>query len=227
MAPEKVLCEFVNDKANTFLAVSKLLSKFESVDRSRGAKEVVQRLNTLFCGISGFDKSVKRESKERSTFLNFPLVWDTGASCGLTLFCTDFIGYVECSIPVKDITRSNMVIGIGATLHKFECQGKLIYLSCLFYHLPSAEIFLFSPQTYHTLYGGHSIVFDDWVVMMINHLSIEIPINGEAGNVPMIYNSSCSAAEVKKSGILIRPALPPHERKVAMMGSSVSNNFTN
>ena len=39
---EDVLCKFVNDRANTFLVVSKLLSNLESVDRSTGAEEVVQ-----------------------------------------------------------------------------------------------------------------------------------------------------------------------------------------
>ena len=100
-----------------------------------------------------------------------------------------------------------------------------MYLLCLSYHFPSAEIRLFSPQTYHTLYGGHNTVFGDRVVMIIDHLSINIPINSEAGNVPMIHNTSCSATEVKKIGPLIRSALPHYTRKVAMMGSSVSSNF--
>ena len=90
-----------------------------------------------------------------------------------------------------------MVVGIGTTLHKFECEGKPMYLPCLFYHLPSAETHVFSLQTYHTLYDGHSTVFGDRVVMIIDHLSINIPINGEAGKVPMIHNTSCSATEVK------------------------------
>ena len=63
------------------------------------------------------------------------------------------------------------------------------------------------------------------MVMMIDHLSINIPMNGEAGNMSMIHNMSCSAAEVKESGPLDMSALPPYERKVDMMGSSVSSNF--
>ena len=118
-----------------------------------------------------------------------------------------------------------MVVGIGTTLHKFECEEKPMYLSCLSYHLLSAAICLFSPQTYHTLYGGHSTVFGDRVVMMIDNLSINIPINGEAGNVPMIHSTSCSAAEVKESGPLVRSALPHYERKVDMIGSSVLSDF--
>ena len=123
------------------------------------------------------------------------------------------------------ITRTNMVVGIRTALHKSECKGKPMYLPCLSHHLQSAEICLFSPQTYHTLYGRHSTVFGDRVMMMIDHLSINIPINGEAGKVPMIHNTSCSATEVKEIGPLIRSALLHYERKVDMMGSSVSRNF--
>ena len=41
----------------------------------------------------------------------------------------------------------------------------------------------------------------------------------------MIYDSYCSVAEVKKSGPLVRSALPHYERKVDMMNNSVSNHF--
>ena len=85
VVPYKVMCMFVKGKADVFLTGTRLLSKFESDDRSREAEEVVQRLNT-FRGIFGFDKDGKRELKKRSTFLNCPLVWDTGASFGLTPF---------------------------------------------------------------------------------------------------------------------------------------------
>ena len=37
VVPEKVLCKFINDKGNTFMAVSKLLTKFEPSDRPKGA----------------------------------------------------------------------------------------------------------------------------------------------------------------------------------------------
>jgi hypothetical protein len=46
------------------------------------------------------------------------LIWDTGASFGLTLFWSDFIDYVKCKIPVRDVTKVNKAIGIGTTLHK-------------------------------------------------------------------------------------------------------------
>jgi hypothetical protein len=38
VVPEDVMCKFVSDRANTFVVVSKLLSKLESADRSKGAE---------------------------------------------------------------------------------------------------------------------------------------------------------------------------------------------
>ena len=61
--------------------------------------------------------------------------------------------------------------------------------------------------------------------MMIDNLTIAIPISSDARNVPMAHNSSCNASEAKNIGPLVRSALPHYERKVDMMGSSVSRNF--
>jgi len=45
---------------------------------------------------------------------NTMLVWDTGASIGLTPFCSDFIDYLPLGgITVKDIAPANTVLGIG------------------------------------------------------------------------------------------------------------------
>lgn len=99
----------------------------------------------------------------------------TGASFGLTPFCGIFMDYVESSIPVNDISRTNMVVGIGRTLHKFaDSDGEIVHLPCLAYHLPSAKIHLFSPQIYHTLYGSHSAVFGSKVMKFIDMLWITI-----------------------------------------------------
>ena len=106
----------------------------------------------------------------------------------LTPFCQDFIDYTECSIPVNDIARTNTVIGIGTTLHKFKVDGEDIFMPCLSYHLPLADVRLFSPQTFHTLYGGHSTVFGDKVEMFIESLFIGVGINREASNVPMVFD---------------------------------------
>ena len=42
IVPEEVLNKFVENRANTFLAASKLLAEFQSADRSPAAEEVVQ-----------------------------------------------------------------------------------------------------------------------------------------------------------------------------------------
>ena len=56
------------------------------------------------------------------------LIWDTGASAGLTPFHSDFIDYVECEIEVWDITKVNKVVGIGTTLHRFvNTKGNNVY----------------------------------------------------------------------------------------------------
>ena len=111
------------------------------------------------------------------TFDNCVLVWDTGASFGLTSFRFDFIDYVECQLPVEDISKTNIVIGIKATLHKFMVNGEPIWLPCLSYHLLSTEVCLFSPWTYHTLYGGHSVVMGDKVDMFVGQHKIIVNID--------------------------------------------------
>ena len=80
VVPEDVLNEFVAERADTLLAASRLKSKLESADRSSGAEEVFRRLN-LFHGIFHLHRASKR-----CTYFDCPLVWDTGASFGLTPF---------------------------------------------------------------------------------------------------------------------------------------------
>jgi hypothetical protein len=75
------------------------------------------------------------------------LIWDMGASFGLTPFQSDFIDYVVCTIPVWDITKVNNVIGIGTTLT--DTKGLPVYLPCVSYHLPQMDVHLFSLHTYH------------------------------------------------------------------------------
>ena len=75
------------------------------------------------------------------------LTWDTGASAGLTPFCSDFIDYVECEIDVWDITKVNKVVDIGTTLHRFvDTKGNDVYLPCVSYHLPSSDAVCFLPR---------------------------------------------------------------------------------
>jgi hypothetical protein len=111
-----------------------------------------------------------------------------------------------------------MVIGMGTTLHKFSIKGEPIWLPCLSYHLPNAEVRLFSPQTYHTLYGGKRDVFGDRIEMNNRNKTITVPIVREGANVPIINNSAVSTSEMQKIGPHVRSALSHIERKINFMG---------
>ena len=74
------------------------------------------------------------------------IVLDTGASFGLIAFKSNFIDYVNCNIPVKDVTKVNTVIGIGLTIHKFaDTNVKYVFLPCISYHLPTTDVKLLYP----------------------------------------------------------------------------------
>ena len=108
-----------------------MMKKFDSIEHGKNAAEVVHLVHK-------FDVSLELGAvNKHATLWNCPLAWDTGASFGLTPFRADFIDYVECQIPVKDISKTNIVVGIGTTLHKFMIEGEPIWLPCLSYHLPT------------------------------------------------------------------------------------------
>jgi hypothetical protein len=221
VVPDELLDEFCSVRGGTFLGAVKLMNSFGSLSLEEGADNTVRRMNLLRVG---YEASDGRELR-RVTFKNCPLVWDTGASFGLTPFRGDFLDYVECKITVRDISKQNTVIGVGTTLHKFKIDGQDIFIPCLSYHLPSAEVRLFSPQTYHTLYGGHSVVGGDYIEKFIDNLKIKIGIDKEASNVPMIHDCSVSAEEMKQHGPFIRSALPQYERKVDFLGGWSSEHY--
>jgi hypothetical protein len=92
------------------------MNKFEHISLAEGAQATVGRLHTF---VTNLGLNSTNHSKQRKTAKDCPLVWDTGASFGLTPFRSDFIDYTACEIPVNDIARTNIVIGIGTTLHRF------------------------------------------------------------------------------------------------------------
>eukprot|EP00956_Cyclotella_meneghiniana_P015030 scaffold22790_cov42-Cyclotella_meneghiniana.AAC.2 len=135
LIPEEALNKFCADRADSFLTTTKLLHKFNNMSLFDGAKSTVQRANLFHSA----DNNVTNRASN-ITFKTCPLVWDTGASFGLTPFRGDFIDYTECSITINDIARSNQVVGVGTTLHKFKHNGSYIFIPCLSYHLPTANI---------------------------------------------------------------------------------------
>ena len=101
-------------------------------------------------------------------------------------FRSDFIDYVEAEIAVKDVTKVNIVIGIGTTLHKFrKDKGNIVFLPCVLYHLPTTDVRLFSPQTYHQMHGGYSRINGDCVKINLKNNKIVIPIRREQANLPI------------------------------------------
>ena len=93
-------------------------------------------------------------------------------------------------------------------MYKFVAtNGDLLYLTGLVYHLDTAYICLFRPQTYHQLYGGSITVDGDKVVMKLKQQpditfqhDIEIPTNKKNTNFSMIHNIACSDAEKRELG---------------------------
>jgi hypothetical protein len=143
----------------------------------------------------------------------------TGASAGLTPFRSDFFDYVECEIDVRNITKVNKVVGIGTTLHKFvDSNGNHVHLPCVSYHLPMTDVRLFSPQIYHQLHGGHSVVNGDEMVMKFlkEGALISIPIDRNATNLPVVHNSFASEKVRREHASKFLPALHATELYAAL-----------
>ena len=98
---------FTREKINEFCdgrndskRLPKLLCEFVKLDQTSGSQQAVDRLN-LF-------KSTLYACKDVNPVGNFQtmmLEWNTGASFGLTEFKDNFVDYVECDIPVKDVNK--------------------------------------------------------------------------------------------------------------------------
>ncbi len=149
-------------------------------------------------------------------FKHTPLIWDTGATQGLTPFLKDFIHYHPCDIPVKDISKVNQVIGVGTAIHKFRAtNGKDIFLPGVSFHLPTADIGLMSPQSYHQQWGGYSLVGKEGVLMNLWHPDgkpshvLEFQLD-EHSNTPTAVNVSCMAEERETIGPYLRSSCARH-----------------
>ncbi len=106
------------------------------------------------------------------------------------------------------------MIGIGTILHKFMVNEKELFLPYLSYHLPTADVRLFSPQTYHTIYGRHSVLSGEMALMFIDFLKVKVEIEREGSNVPMVHGCLVSPKEMKEHGPHIHSALSQFKRKV-------------
>ena len=93
------------------------MSKFKNIDHAHNVQQLCQHLAVL---IDRLFENRKFNECTRIDPKSLILVWDTGASLGLTPFISDFIDYAEADISVKDVTKINHVIVIGTTIHKFK-----------------------------------------------------------------------------------------------------------
>ena len=94
-----------------------------------------------------------------------------------------------------------------------------MYLPGLTYHLETADIRLFSPQTYHQVYGESSDINGNCVIMHLQQQSnykirhdIKIPIEKNNSNLPIIKNVSCTNSEREKLGHHFRSAIKSWDR---------------
>ena len=214
--PDSLLTEFCSSIDPTSL--TRLINDLDGQDHVKNIETLLPRLNLFSLELSE-SRSVLQASG-RNSYTTTPLVYDTGASYGLTPYRADFIDYHPCELSVKDISKVNRVIGIGTVMYKFTAtNGDLLYLPGLAYHLETADIRLFSPQTYHQLYGGYSELDGNRVIMhlkkqcdyQIRH-DIEIPIKLNGTNLPMIHNVSCNSKEQREIGPNFRSALAVSKR---------------
>ncbi len=178
-----------------FLQLPRLLSQFQSINHEKNISSCIAQIAALW---GTFEKcSVGGATKDPRTFI---LIWDTGTSSGLTPFCTDFIDYVECDIPVWDVTKVNKDIKIGTTIHKLtDINGNPVFLPCVSYHLPQTDVCLFSPQTYHQMHGAYSEVYGQSITMKLHNSSIHIDIIRDQANLPFVHDSFVS--EKAKHGL--------------------------
>ena len=124
--PDYTLASFC-DGSQDFLSLSRLMSKFTDMDHVQNVEKLCQILAVL-SDHSLENKSYNAHRKKDPKPLM--LIWDSGASFGLTPFRSDLINYAEADIRVKDVTKINRVIWIGTILHKFQNdQGQDNFLS--------------------------------------------------------------------------------------------------
>ena len=96
-----------DDENIYFLQLKILLSSFINIDHVANVADLTQRSNVLRGQI--LENRVLQNSNRNDPRMMM-LVWDMGDSYGLTLFRSYFIDYVKCDIPVKDVTKVELIV---------------------------------------------------------------------------------------------------------------------
>jgi hypothetical protein len=100
------------DEHKDFLQLHRLLSAYSTVDHVKNAQSCVNCVNVLRGTYGGTYENQCPHTNDLLDPKSVILIWDTGASYGLTPFRSDFIDYVKCEILVRDVTKVNKVVGI-------------------------------------------------------------------------------------------------------------------
>ncbi len=115
---------------------------------------VTPQITLLIKALFHVMKQVSQRPRKRVPNLLDPqsliLIWDTGASYELPPFFSDFINYMECDIPGRDVTKGNNVIGIGTTLHKFTDTDVNQSSSYVYPITYQRQMFVYSPLKHTT-----------------------------------------------------------------------------
>ena len=139
------------------------------------------------------------------------MVFDTGASGGLTPFRSDFVTYEKVQFDVKGVAGKGNVIGKGLVLQNFCTRcGNVIYISSHAFHMPTAEIRLESPKSLFSKLGGQSQALIDGraiVWTLPDGKIIDIPIDPMT-NLPLLRDFTCSEDEKQNHhGLAVVPPI--------------------
>ena len=119
--------------------------------------------NVIYLLVHASDFGRSFNNSETSSVSSCPLVFDTGASTGLSPFKYYFLDYYKkCHIGVKGIAGDGgSIVGGGTILRNFttNCSTN-IYLPAHGYHIPKSDILLESPQFVIRSMGGsgHTVI---------------------------------------------------------------------
>ena len=132
-----------------------------------------------------------------------PLVFDTGASTGLTPFRSNFIDYRPSDVSIKAVASTGKVTGIGTVLRKFKsrcCDN--VFVPSVNFHMPAADIRLESPQNVIRALGGEgkAVLQNDTIEWHLpaGHI-VDIPIYPHT-NLPLVHDFVCSPEEKENHG---------------------------
>ena len=148
-------------------------------------------------------------SKQMSIYLNgngadlLPIVIDSGASCSLTPNKHDFIGDI-CPATINELrglSNTTKVLGVGTVEWTIrDVFGAVRTLKTEAYHVPEANIRLFSPQTYfHEQQKGQLVLnHSSTTLSLADGSTLVFPYNSQ-NNLPLMLPSPSHNVNVDRA----------------------------